>query len=148
MKQLNQKNLLRINMEQTETLDVADYQEQVNSVNYRVVHDKEDKRLAVQIGNGYFENFFFKINHLRLTFENEQGIMEVVKSYDQVEEKEVVLDFEYDLCLVPPTYTPDTGDQEEFEHVARNILIDVLMNRQELYAMETNEHQANIESAN
>ncbi len=137
-------------MEHTETLDIADYKTpiQTDSINYRVVHDKEDKRLAIQITNGYFSNFFFKINHLRLTFENEQGIMKVVKSYDEVEDKEVILDFEYDLCVVPPTYKPDTGDQEEFEQVARNILIDVLMNRQELYNMETDEHQANTESAN
>jgi hypothetical protein len=55
-------------MEHTETLNVEDYQEQKSSINYRVVQDKEDKRLAIQIGTGYFENFFFKINHLRLTF--------------------------------------------------------------------------------
>ena len=135
-------------MELTETLDVQDYQEQKSSINYRVVQDKEDKRLAVQIGNGYFENFFFKINHLRLTFEDESGIMHLVKSYDEVENKEVKLDFEYDLPVVPPTYTPQTGDQEEFEHVARNILIDVLMNRQELYTMEQNGYKTNSESVN
>jgi hypothetical protein len=74
--------------------------------------------------------------------------MHLVKSYDEVENKEVKLDFEYDLTVVPPSYKAQTGDQEEFEHVARNILIDVLMNRQELYTMEQNGYKTNSESVN
>ena len=69
-----------------------------------------------------------------------------VSSYDEVEEKDVTLDFEYDLTFVPPDYVNQDDDQEEFEHVVRNIVIDVLMNRQELYTMENNEHQTNSES--
>ena len=122
--------------------------EQTDAINYRVVQDKEDKRLAVQVGNGYFKDFFFKINYLRLTFEDELGIMHVVESYDQVEDKEVTLDFEYDLVTVQPSYKIETGDQTEFEQVVRNILIDVLMNRKELYTMEQNEYKTSIESAN
>ena len=118
-------------------------------IEYRVVKDKEDKRLAVQIGNGYFQNFFFKINRLRLTYETEEGIIKRVTSWEEVHDKDVNLDFEYDLSFIPPTYTQNEGDQEEFEQVTRQILIDVLMNRPELYVMEEmNEHKSDSESTN
>ncbi len=118
-------------------------------IEYRVVKDKEDKRLAVQVGNGYFQNFFFKINRLRLTYETEEGMIMRVTDWEEVKDKDINLDFEYDLSFVPKTYERQEGDQEEFEQVTRQILIDVLMNRPELYAMEAfNEHQTDSEPAN
>lgn len=118
-------------------------------IEYRVVKDEKDKRLAVQIGNGYFQNFFFKINRLRLTYETEEGMIKRVTDWEEVHDKDVNLDFEYDLSFVPNEYEQQEGDQEEFEQVARQILIDVLMNRPELYAMEEmNEHKTNSEPAN
>jgi len=118
----------------------------VDKLAYQVVRDNEDKRLTVHIGNGYFKNFFFKINHLRLTYLTDDDMIMPVTSYDEVDDKDVTLDFEYDLTLVPPDYVNQDGDQEEFENVVRNVVIDVLMNRQELYTMENNEHQTNSES--
>ena len=120
-----------------------------NRIEYRVVKDNEDKRLAVQIGNGYFQNFFFKINRLRLTYVTEEGMIKRVTNWEEVKDKDVDLDFEYDLSFVPNGYKDQEGDQEEFEQVARQILIDVLMNRPELYAMEAfNEHQTDSQPAN
>lgn len=118
-------------------------------IEYRVVKDNEDKRLAIQVGNGYFQNFFFKINRLRLTYETEEGMIKSVNDWEEVKDKDINLDFEYDLSFVPKTYKQQEGDQEEFEQVTRQILIDVLMNRPELYAMEAfNEHQTDSEPAN
>lgn len=118
-------------------------------IEYRVVKDSEDNRLAVQIGNGYFQNFFFKINRLRLTYETEEGMIKRVTDWEEVKDKDINLDFEYDLSFVPNGYEQQEGDQEEFEQVTRQILIDVLMNRPELYAMEAfNEHQTDSEPAN
>ena len=118
-------------------------------IEYRVVKDNEDKRLAVQVGNGYFQNFFFKINRLRLTYETEEGTIKRVTDWEEVKDKDINLDFEYDLSFVPKTYEQQEGDQEEFEQVTRQILIDVLMNHPELYAMEAfNEHQTDSEPAN
>ena len=107
--------------------------------NYGVVKDESDDRWAIHIESGDFTDFIFKIDHLRLTYKTDDDRLKLVESYDEVDDKDVILDFQYDLTSVP----------NNFENVARNILIDILMSHPELYKLESNnEHQADIEQPN
>ena len=111
---------------------------------YGIVEDMQGK-WSVHIENGKFKDFYFKIDHLRLTYKDENDKLTLVKDYSEVEDKEVQLDFQYDLMKVPADFENNDGDQYEFEEVARNILIDILMNHKDLYKLEQDEHQTNSE---
>ena len=117
--------------------------------NYGVVKDESDDRWAIHIESGDFADFIFKIDHLCLTYKTDDDRLKLVESYDEVDDKDVILDFQYDLTSVPKNFENVDGSQQAFENVARNILIDILMSHPELYKLESNnEHQADIEQPN
>lgn len=117
------------------------------SLTYGIVEDMQG-RWAVHLENGKFKDFYFRIEHLRLTYVDDDDKLKMVEDYSEVEDKEVKLDFQYDLMQVPEGYINKDGDQYEFEEVARNILIDILANHKDLYKLEKDEHQTNSEQLN
>lgn len=139
--------------EMTETLStdelmgisIDNTQNQQEEVTYSTV--KYEDRWAILIENGVFKDFVFTIENMRLTYDDEQedGDIQtkIVENFEQVIDKEVSLDFEYDLKSVPSAYEDVAGNQEYFENVARNILVDVVMNYPELYKIEKEEEQPN-----
>lgn len=110
--------------------------------------DEESERWAVRIETGTFREFLFTIEHMRLYTEDEDG-KELVTgdNMDELVDKDVHMDFEYDIKYVPPTYVDNSepvtvntqkfeNNQELFEQIARNILMDIVINYPELYSTE------------
>lgn len=117
------------------------------SVDYRIIKDNQDK-WAILIDNGRFENFVFRIEHLRLTYKTKDGKLKLVKSYEDVEDEEITMDFQYELSMVPENYKSEENDQKLFETIAENILIDILANYPETYKLESDEHKIDFKQSN
>ena len=101
-------------------------------VTYSIV--KHENRWAILIENGIFKNFTFTIENMRLYYED-GDTTKIVSDVEDVVDKDVSMDFEYQLQTVPATYEDSEGKQAFFENVARNILIDILLNYPELYKL-------------
>jgi hypothetical protein len=148
-------------METTETM-VIDY-EDVNVINTGVqantdevtyaiekaTSDPNEERWAIRIESGLFKDFLFTINHMRLYVEDEEEDKSLVtdENMEELIDKDIQMDFEYDIKYVPATYKdsklkvqagPITyeNNQTFFEAVARNILMDIVINYPELYSTE------------
>jgi hypothetical protein len=128
-------------MEVAETLTKQDLDRQQKfqqEVTYSIV--KHEDRWAIFIESGIFEKFTFVILNMRLRYEdeNEAGETEtkLVEDINEVLDKELALDFEYDLVSVPSEYIDEKGNQQYFEEVARNILMDILVNYPNLYKLD------------
>ena len=127
-------------MEVAETItteELSNQEEEQKEVSYSIV--KYEDRWAILIESGIFDKFTFTIENMRLRYEdeNEDGETEtkLVEDINSVLDKEIAMDFEYDLKTVPAGYTDKEGRQEFFENVARNILMDILINYPELYKL-------------
>ena len=128
-------------MEVAETLTKQDLDRQQKfqqEVTYSIV--KHEDRWAIFLESGIFEKFTFVILNMRLRYEdeNEAGETEtkLVEDINEVLDKELALDFEYDLVSVPSEYIDEKGNQQYFEEVARNILMDILVNYPNLYKLD------------
>lgn len=115
--------------------------EKENEVTYSIVQHED--RWAILIENGIFNNFKYVILNMRLRYEDEdeEGNTQtkIVDDINAVIDKELALDFEYDLVSVPSDYEDQEGRQSYFEDVTRNILIDILINYPNLYKLEKDE---------
>lgn len=122
---------------ETITTETLSNQEEQKEVSYSIV--KYENRWAILIESGVFDKFTFTIENMRLRYEdeNEDGETEtkLVEDVNSVLDKEIFMDFEYDLKTVPADYIDQEGRQEFFETVARNILMDILINYPELYKL-------------
>jgi len=131
-------------MEITETMtrdQFGEILEKENEVTYSIVQHED--RWAILIENGIFNNFKYVILNMRLRYEDEdeEGNTQtkIVDDINAVIDKELALDFEYDLVSVPSDYEDKEGRQSYFEDVTRNILIDILINYPNLYKLEKDE---------
>lgn len=131
-------------MEITETMtrdQFGEILEKENEVTYSIVQHED--RWAILIENGIFNNFKYVILNMRLRYEDEdeEGNTQtkIVDDINAVIDKELALDFEYDLVSVPSDYEDQEGRQSYFEDVTRNILIDILINYPNLYKLEKDE---------
>ena len=131
-------------MEITETMtrdQFGEILEKENEVTYSIVQHED--RWAILIENGIFNNFKYVILNMRLRYEDEdeEGNTQtkIVDDINAVIDKELALDFEYDLVCVPSDYEDKEGRQSYFEDVTRNILIDILINYPNLYKLEKDE---------
>ncbi len=131
-------------MEITETMtrdQFGEILEKENEVTYSIVQHED--RWAILIENGIFNNFKYFILNMRLRYEDEdeEGNTQtkIVDDINAVIDKELALDFEYDLVSVPSDYEDQEGRQSYFEDVTRNILIDILINYPNLYKLEKDE---------
>jgi len=119
------------------TEQLMNMEEKPPQVSYSIV--KHEDRWAIMIESGIFDKFTFTIENMRLRYEdeNEDGETEtkLVEDINSVLDKEIALDFEYDLKTVPANYLDAEGRQEYFENIARNILMDILINYPELYKL-------------
>jgi len=122
---------------ETITTETLSNQEEQKEVSYSIV--KYENRWAILIESGVFDKFTFTIENMRLRYEdeNEDGEKQtkLVDDVNSVLDKEIFMDFEYDLKTVPADYVDQEGRQEFFETVARNILMDILINYPELYKL-------------
>jgi len=131
-------------MEITETMtrdQFGEILEKENEVTYSIVQHED--RWAILIENGIFNNFKYVILNMRLRYEDEDEDgntqTKIVDDINAVIDKELALDFEYDLVSVPSDYEDKEGRQSYFEDVTRNILIDILINYPNLYKLEKDE---------
>jgi len=131
-------------MEITETMtrdQFGEILEKENEVTYSIVQHED--RWAILIENGIFNNFKYVILNMRLRYEDEDEDgntqTKIVDDINAVIDKELALDFEYDLVSVPSDYEDQEGRQSYFEDVTRNILIDILINYPNLYKLEKDE---------
>ena len=93
-------------MEITETMtrdQFGEILEKENEVTYSIVQHED--RWAILIENGIFNNFKYVILNMRLRYEDEdeEGNTQtkIVDDINAVIDKELALDFEYDLVSVP-----------------------------------------------
>lgn len=110
--------------------------------------DPDETRWAIRIETGLFKEFLFTINHMRLYVEDENGKSLVTNdNMEELVDKDIQMDFEYDIKYVPATYVDSKlkvqagpivyeNNQAFFEAVARNILMDIVINYPELYSTE------------
>jgi len=114
----------------------------------KATEDPDEKRWAIRIESGLFKDFLFTINHMRLYVEDENGKELVTgENTEELVDKDIQMDFEYDIKYVPSTYVDSKlkvqagpvvyeNNQAFFEAVARNILMDIVINYPELYSTE------------
>lgn len=126
-----------------ELIDAMEQDTSKNEVSYSIV--QYEKRWAIKIESGVFNEFVYTIENMRLTYkdENEDEGSQVKLVYDinDVADKDVNLDFEYELRTIPASYIDEEGRQSYFENISRHILIDILLNYPNLYKLEKQQEQ-------
>lgn len=117
------------------------------SIDYKIVKDNDEK-WAILINSGKFKHFVFRIEHLRLTYKTKDGTLKFVEKYEDVQDEEITMDFQYELSMVPENYKSEKNDHKLFENIAENILIDILANHPDTYRLESDEHKIDFKQPN